>query len=51
MVASAALRDERSLVLAETKIAALTSGSLHLGSVDGPLLRPQAMPYGFSTEV
>lgn len=51
MVASAALRDGLSLVLAETKIAALSSGSLHLGSADGPLLRPQTMPYEFSTEV
>lgn len=45
MVANAALKDGQALLLAETKIAALASGSLHLGSVDGPLLRPLALPY------
>ena len=45
MVANAALKDGRGLLLAETKIAALTSGSLHLGAPDGPLLRPLALPY------
>jgi folate-binding protein YgfZ len=32
-------------VLAEVKIAALASGTLHLGSVAGPLLRQLALPY------
>ena len=45
LVANAALRDGQALLLAETKIAALASGSLHLGSADGPLLRPVALPY------
>lgn len=46
LVALAAVRDDgRSLILAETKIAALESGSLHLGGPDGPLLQPRALPY------
>lgn len=45
LVANAAARDGRSLILAETKIAALASGSLHLGSVDGPVLQPRELPY------
>ncbi|WP_310383677.1 folate-binding protein [Roseateles sp.] len=45
LVANAALTDGRGLLLAETKIAALASGSLHLGAPDGPLLRPLALPY------
>lgn len=45
LVATAAARDGQSLILAETKIAALTSGSLHLGAADGPLLLPRALPY------
>lgn len=32
-------------LLAELKIAALASGSLHLGAADGPLLSPLPMPY------
>jgi hypothetical protein len=35
-------------VLAETKIAALASGSLHLGSAEGPLLTPRALPYALT---
>jgi hypothetical protein len=35
--------------LAETKIAALED-SLHLGSVEGPRLRPTALPYSFPME-
>ena len=42
---AAAHADGCSLVLAETKIAALDTGSLHLGSADGPLLSPRALPY------
>lgn len=45
LIANTASRDGRSLVLAETKIAALASGSLHLGSVDGPALQPRELPY------
>jgi len=48
LVATTAARDGQSLILAETKIAALTSGSLHLGSADGPLLLPRALPYALS---
>lgn len=40
-----------SLILAETKIAARNSGNLHLASADGPLLRPQAMPYALDVDV
>jgi len=46
LVALAATRDDgRSLILAETKIAALDAGSLHLGAPDGALLQPRALPY------
>jgi len=45
IVALAATREGRSLLLAETKIAALASGSLHLGSAEGATLRPQTLPY------
>lgn len=34
-----------SLLLAEVKLAALTSGRLHVGAPDGPLLQPLPMPY------
>ena len=36
-------------LLAETKIAALDD-SLHLGSAEGPLLRPVTLPYPFPVE-
>ena len=45
LVANVAQRGGQSLVLAETKIAALASGSLHLGAADGPLLTPRELPY------
>ncbi|MCV2360920.1 folate-binding protein [Paucibacter sp. TC2R-5] len=45
LVANVAIKDGRALLLAETKIAALASGSLHLGLIDGHLLRPVALPY------
>ena len=45
LVANASERNGRSLILAETKIAALATGSLHLGSADGPLLQPRELPY------
>jgi len=48
LVANAARRDGLSLLLAETKIAALASGSLHLGAPDGPLLTPRALPYALT---
>jgi len=49
LVALAACRDDgRSLILAETKIAALATGSLHLGSPEGPLLQPRALPYALT---
>jgi tRNA-modifying protein YgfZ len=37
--------------LVEVKMAALESGSLHVGSVAGPVLRQQVLPYDFSFEV
>jgi tRNA-modifying protein YgfZ len=37
-------------VLAEVKLAALSSGSLHAGSADGPLLQPLPQPYALPTE-
>ncbi|MDN3920631.1 YgfZ/GcvT domain-containing protein [Roseateles violae] len=48
LVANVARREGKSLLLAETKIAALASGSLHLGAADGPLLRPRELPYALS---
>jgi len=48
LIANVAEQDGRSLVLAETKIAALASGSLHLGSAEGPLLTPRALPYALT---
>ena len=45
LVAGAAPHGEGSLLLVETKLAALQSGSLHLGSVDGPMLHQLALPY------
>ena len=51
MVVNAAARESRSLILAEPKIAALASGSLHLGAADGPLLTPQSMPYALDVDV
>ena len=33
------------VALAELKLAALESGSLHLGTADGPVLTPAALPY------
>jgi folate-binding protein YgfZ len=38
-------------LLVETKLAALESGSVHLGAADGPALRFLALPYGLPTEV
>ncbi|WP_369973935.1 folate-binding protein YgfZ, partial [Pelomonas sp. KK5] len=49
LVANAAQRaDGRSLLLAETKIAALANGTLHLGSAEGPLLTPRELPYALT---
>jgi len=48
LVANSAARDGRSLILAETKIAALASGTLHLGTADGPLLQPHKLPYALT---
>jgi len=48
LVANAATRAGQSLILAETKIAALASGSLHLGAPDGPLLQPRELPYALT---
>jgi folate-binding protein YgfZ len=49
MVAAAALRpDGAALILAEVKLAALDSGSLHLGSVGGPTLAPRPLPYAIA---
>jgi len=45
LVASVAAQGQGSLLLVETKLAALQSGSLHLGSAQGPALTQQALPY------
>jgi len=34
--------------LIEAKIVAVDSGILHLGSIDGPPLRPAALPYALT---
>ena len=50
-VAMAAPRpDGGSSALVEIKLAALQGGSLHLGSIDGPLLVPTALPYSIPTD-
>jgi tRNA-modifying protein YgfZ len=36
--------------LVEVKLAALQSGSLHLGAADGPLLAPQVLPYALPAD-
>ena len=38
-------------LLVEIKLAALESGSVHLGAADGPALRFLTLPYGLPTEV
>ena len=38
-------------LLVEIKLAALESGSVHLGAADGPVLQFLALPYGLPTEV
>lgn len=45
MVAGFGRQEGRPLLLAEVKLAALESGSLHLGSPQGPLLSPRSLPY------
>jgi folate-binding protein YgfZ len=45
LVAAVAERAGRALLLAETKIAALEGGSLHLGAADGALLEARPLPY------
>lgn len=47
LVASCAQQGGHAVILAETKIAALATGSLHLGSVHGPVLQQRALPYQF----
>ena len=51
MVVNVAMRAGRSMILAETKIAALASGSLHLGAAEGPLLTPRPLPYALDVDV
>ena len=45
LVAGVAAQGPASLLLVETKLAALQSGSLHLGSAQGPALCQRALPY------
>jgi len=47
LVANAAPRPDGAgaSLLAEVKLAAIDSGSLHLGAPDGPVLRRRALPY------
>ncbi len=45
MVAGFGRLEGRPLLLAEVKLAALESGTLHLGSAQGAVLTPRALPY------
>jgi tRNA-modifying protein YgfZ len=45
VVAGSGTRDGRTAIAAEIKLAALESGSLHLGSASGATLQPRALPY------
>lgn len=45
LVANAAMLDGRHRVLAEVKLAALGAGHVHLGSIDGPALHREPLPY------
>jgi hypothetical protein len=38
------------VALIELKLSALEGGSLHLGSADGPLLTPAALPYALPAD-
>ncbi len=50
LVASCAQHGSQAVILAETKIAALETGSLHLGSVAGPVLQQRALPYAITQD-
>ena len=45
MVAGFGRLEGRPLLLAEVKLAALESGTLHLGSAQGAVLTPRPLPY------
>ncbi len=45
IVAGSGARNGRTAIAAEIKLAALESGSLHLGSTGGATLQPRALPY------
>lgn len=45
MVAAVGRADGRTVLLAEVKLALLESGTLHLRTVDGPVLTQQPLPY------
>ncbi|MEC5406794.1 folate-binding protein [Paraburkholderia sp. MPAMCS5] len=51
VVNAASARDGGVDVLVETKLAALESGSVHLGAAHGPALQFLPLPYGLPTEV
>jgi folate-binding protein YgfZ len=48
MVVNAAADASGTLLLAEVKLAALDTGALHLGSVQGPMLRRLELPYSIA---
>ena len=50
VVLAGALPGREAVALVEVKLAALDSGALHAGAVDGPRLQPGALPYAFPTE-
>jgi folate-binding protein YgfZ len=50
MVALAGVLDGQHVALAELKLAALDGGTLHLGSVDGPVVAVAALPYAIPAE-
>jgi hypothetical protein len=52
MIVNAAASPEGGVdLLAEIKLAALESGSVHLGAADGPALTVLPLPYALPTEV
>ena len=51
MVVNAAAFQQGSSLLAEVKLAALRSGTLHLGSAEGAVLRRRELPYALPSEL
>ena len=50
VVNAAALGAASSVALVEVKLAALGDGTLHLGTVDGPLMTQRELPYALPSD-